>query len=125
VDVDVEALYAKLQEGATTQVPVWQEVLSPVTMGKLREVLALERATFEFPTALWSQALFDVAVAYRDRILPKVQLLDSLAPLYFGRTLSFVRATEGMALAQAEEYVEEQCQAFEESKPYLLERWGG
>ncbi len=125
VDVDVEALYAKLQEGATTQVSVWQEVLSPVTMGKLREVLALERANFEFPTALWSQALFDVAVAYRDRILPKVQLLDSLAPLYFGRTLSFVRATEGMALAQAEEYVEEQCQAFEESKPYLLERWGG
>ena len=65
-----------------------------------------------------------MAVAHRDRILPSAELLDSLAPLYFGRTLSFVRATEGMAMQQAEDYVEGQCQAFEEAKTYLLERWG-
>lgn len=124
VDVDPAALHARLRDGAATHGEVWGEFLSPVTLRKLREVLGTEAAHFEFPAALWSQVLFDVAVAYRDRILPKNQLLDSLIPLYFGRTLSFVRATEGMGLAQAEEYVEEQCQAFEESKPYLLERWG-
>jgi len=124
VNVDTEALYGKLHEGASRYGDVWNEALAQVTRGKLQEVLALEPAHFEFPTPLWAQVLFDVAVAYRDRILPKDRLLDSLAPLYFGRTLSFVRATEGMALAQAEEYVEEQCQAFEEGKGYLLERWG-
>ncbi len=125
VNVDLDALHARLREGRRAFGNLWNEALAPVTTAKLREVLELDPAHFEFPASLWAQVLFDVAVAYRDRVFPKDQLLDALAPLYFGRTLSFVRATEGMALAQAEEYVEEQCQAFEEGKAYLLERWGG
>lgn len=124
VSVDMEALYTRLHEGRGKYAAVWEEALSPVTFGKLKEVLEMDLGHFELPVGLWAQVLFDMAVAYRDRILPKDQLLDALAPLYFGRTLSFVRATEGMAPAQAEEFVEEQCQAFEEAKPYLLERWG-
>jgi glucosylglycerate synthase len=125
VSVDMEALYTGLHDGRRTYAEVWKEALAPVTHRKLREVLEMDLAHFELPAALWAQVLFDVAVACRDRLLPRDQLVDALAPLYFGRTLSFVRATEGMAPSQAEEYVEEQCQAFEEAKPYLLERWGG
>ncbi|MHB8766540.1 MAG: glycosyltransferase family protein [Deferrisomatales bacterium] len=124
VHVDTDALYRNLHAGVEPHGPVWAEALAPATHAKLQEVLGLEPAHFEFPVGLWSQVLFDVAVARRDRLLPGDRLLDALAPLYFGRTLSFVRATEGMGMQQAEEYVEEQCQAFEEAKPYLMERWG-
>ncbi|GAB4255425.1 MAG: glycosyltransferase [Deferrisomatales bacterium] len=124
VNVDVDALYAKFHDGAAVYGDAWKEALAPSTFQKLQEVLDLDKTHFEFPIPLWSHTLFDMAVAYRDRIMPSDRLLDSLAPLYFGRTLSFVRATEGMALQQAEEYVEEQCLAFEEAKPYLIERWG-
>ncbi len=124
VQVDGEALYRKLREGAESQGAVWREAFSSVTYRKLEEVLDLGSAHFEFPAGLWAQVLFDAAVARRDRILPGDQLLDALAPLYYGQTLSFVRATEGMGLQQAEEYVEGQCQSFEEAKPYLVERWG-
>ena len=50
-------------------------------------------------------------------------LLDSLIPLYFGKTLSFVQKTERMSIQQAEEFIENESMIFEESKPYLLERW--
>ncbi|NTU59606.1 MAG: glycosyl transferase [Deltaproteobacteria bacterium] len=124
VNVDAEELFSGLRGGAAEHGEVWREALAASTYRKLQEVLDLELPHFEFPTPLWAQCLFDAAVAYRDRILPRDQLLDSLAPLYLGKTLSYVRATEGLAMHQAEEYVEEQCLAFEEAKPYLLSRWG-
>jgi hypothetical protein len=124
VSVDIEGLHDGLRRGAESYADVWKEALAPATHAKVQEVLDLDFAHFEFPTTLWAQCLFDAAVAYRDRILPRDQLLDSLAPLYQGKTLTYVRATEGMAMHQAEEYVEEQCLAYEEAKPYLLARWG-
>jgi hypothetical protein len=39
-------------------------------------------------------------------------------------TLSFVNKTEGMSHQQAEEYLEDMCIVFEQSKPYLTYRWG-
>lgn len=124
VDVDLEDLYRGFRRGGETCADVWQEALAPATYAKVREVLDLDVSHFELPAGLWAQCLFDAVVAYRDRILPRAELLDCLAPLYLGRTLTYVRATEGMAMHQAEEFVEEQCLAFEEAKPYLLARWG-
>jgi hypothetical protein len=123
VSVDLDGLYGGLRQGAERFGDAWKEALGQATYGKLREVLDLDLAHFEFPTTLWAHCLFDAAVACRDRILPRDELLDCLAPLYQGKTLSYVKATEGMAAHQAEEYVEEQCLAFEEAKPYLLAQW--
>jgi hypothetical protein len=43
--------------------------------------------------------------------------------LYLGKVLSFVKKTERMSLQQAEEYIEDECTVFEESKPYLVKIW--
>jgi len=37
--------------------------------------------------------------------------------------LAFVRKTERVSVQQAEEQVENECMVFEESKPYLLNKW--
>lgn len=124
VNVDVNGLYAKLKEGSENFQDKWKEALAPETYSKLQEVLQADMNSFELPIGLWAHVLFDMALAHRDRILPSEQLLNALAPLYYGQTLSFVKATDSMGLQQAEEYVEEQCLAFEEAKPYLTERWG-
>jgi hypothetical protein len=50
-------------------------------------------------------------------------MMDSLIPLYFGRTFSFVKRTKRMSIRQAEEAIEEDCLTFEMTKPYLLQRW--
>jgi hypothetical protein len=68
--------------------------------------------------------LFDLAVAYKNAPLDRDLMMDSLIPLYFGRTLSFVRGTTRMSIKQAEQAIEEDCMKFEMTKPYLLQRWG-
>lgn len=124
VSVDLVALYKYLHDGRAQWDNLWREAFLPATYAKLNEVLEMDINHFELPVQLWAHLLFDISAAYRDRIASLETLMDCLAPLHCGRTLSYVRATEGMGLQQAEEYIEEQCLAFEEAKPYLLERWG-
>jgi len=64
-----------------------------------------------------------MAVGYRDAIIEQDLMMDSLIPLYFGRTLSFVKKTKRMSIKEAEEAIEEDCMTFEMTKPYLLQRW--
>ena len=124
VDVNVERLYDKFQAGFESYDVLWKEVLSANILEKLSEVRALPLSGFEFPANLWAEMLIDFAVAYRDSSDRK-RLMESLIPLYFGRTCSFVIESEPMTIQQAEELIEDQCGVFEYSKPYLLKRWFG
>ena len=78
---------------------------------------------FDFPTHIWATLLYDFAIAYKNGVVDKEQLLNSLIPIYFGKTLSYVRKTDRMTIQEAEEFIENECLVFEETKPYLLERW--
>jgi len=49
--------------------------------------------------------------------------MDSLIPLYYGKTLAFVKKTKRMSMLHAEEAIEEDCMTFEMTKPYLIRRW--
>jgi hypothetical protein len=46
-----------------------------------------------------------------------------MVPLYYGRVASFVNDTMDMTSSQAEAVVEEQAEAFEKEKEYLVRRW--
>ena len=64
-----------------------------------------------------------MAVTYRTAMVERDLMMDALIPLYFGRTLSFVKRTRHMNIKQAEEAIENDCVTFEMTKPYLLQRW--
>ena len=83
----------------------------------------LPEEQFDFPTQTWAKLLFDYAGAYNRKVMDPQQLLDSLIPLYFGKTLSYVRKTERMSVQQAEDFIENECMVFEETKPYLVDHW--
>ena len=123
VDVNIERLYNKFQAGFVDCESLWKDVLSTSLFKKLSEVRALPLGGFEFPANLWAEMLIDFAVAYKNSVNQKAKLMESLIPLYFGRTCSFVIESEPITIQQAEELIEEQCEVFETSKPYLLNRW--
>ena len=50
-------------------------------------------------------------------------LARALLPLYFGRVAALIGEMQGLDQAGAERVVEQQALAFEQTKPYLLERW--
>jgi hypothetical protein len=123
VKVSQEKLAEKFQSGFGAYRELWTKILTTSIMNKVDEIGQLPSEQFEFPVQLWAKLLFDYAVAYRDQVVDEAELLNSLIPLYFGKTLSFVRKTERMSVQQAEEFIENECMVFEETKPYLLERW--
>jgi hypothetical protein len=125
VTVDGERLFSRFREGLPSYGGVWEKVLSPEVFGKLLETYEMEKPFFSFPTDLWARILFDSAVSYRDRVCDLDLLIDSLLPLYFGKTFAFVKKTSRMSARQAEDTIEEDCTVFEMTKPYLVQRWLG
>ncbi|OEU78384.1 MAG: glycosyl transferase [Desulfobacterales bacterium C00003060] len=123
VDVNLERLFDKFQAGFAGWDPLWKGILSTSVYKKLSEVRALGFADFEFPVNLWAEILADFAVSYKNSASQRVRIMESLIPLYFGRTCSFVIELEPMTIQQAEEVIEEQCIIFERSKPDLLKKW--
>jgi len=123
VDVDTNRLFHNFHEGFDQYGEIWQAVLSYDVYNKLLEIKGIKKEVFTFPTDLWARVLYDWAVAYRDMIADQDLLMDSLVPLYFGKTLSFARKTEKMTVQQAEEAIEDDCMIFEMTKPYLIQRW--
>ena len=123
VDVDSEKLIGKFHDGFDQYNEIWEKVLAKDTYTKLLEIKEINKDMFTFPTDLWARVLYDMAISYRDSICELDLLMDSLIPLYFARTFSFVKKTTRMSTLQAEEAIEEDCATFEMTKPYLLKRW--
>jgi len=123
VEVDADRLLRKFLEGFNQYGTTWEKALSRDIYMKLEEMRDMKRDTFSFPADLWARLLYDMAVFCRDLPGERDLVLESLIPLYYGRTCSYVRKTKGMSTRQAEETVEEDCMAFEMTKPYLVKRW--
>ncbi|MCJ7596229.1 MAG: glycosyltransferase [Desulfobacterales bacterium] len=125
VDVDSDKLFERFLGGFDLYSSVWEKILSRDAYKKLLEIQGMKKGVFDFPTVLWAAILYDTAISYRDKVLDTGQMLDSLIPLYFGRTFSFVKKTKRMSTRQAEETIEEDCMTFEMTKPYFVKKWMG
>jgi glucosylglycerate synthase len=124
VHVDQKTLYDKMIKGFDEQLDLWRDVFSAEVLNKLQEISDLSQDRFDFPTVVWVKVLYDMSIAYKKKIGGDTDaILDSLIPLYFGKTLSFVKKTERMSIQQAEEFIENESVVFEETKPYLVENW--
>ena len=73
------------------------------------------------------RARYDFAIAYHRQESEgeghQDEVVESLVPIYFGRTASFVLKTWEMANYEAEDLVQELARKFETLKPYLVKRW--
>ena len=123
VEVDSHKLIQNFHDGFSSYKEIWEMALSKDVYQKLREIRGMKERVFNFPTDLWARILYDMAVAYRDGLPDPDQFMDSLIPLYFGRTFSFVKKTKRLSTRQAEEAIEEDCMTFEMTKPYFIKRW--
>ena len=123
VEVDSHALIWKFYDGFDQFKEILERVLSGDVYKKLLEIKGMKERVFTFPTDLWARILYDMAIGYRNNLCDRDLMMDSLIPLYFGRTFSCVKKTKRMSILHAEEAIEEDCMIFEMSKPYLVKRW--
>jgi glycosyltransferase involved in cell wall biosynthesis len=123
VNVNTENLFHRFQEASETYGPVWERVIQREVFHKLQEVRKMGSDRFDFPTPLWINILIDYSIGYRDKVWQEDELLNSLIPLYLGKTLSYVRKTERMSIRESEEFIEEECVQFEATKSLMVQRW--
>jgi hypothetical protein len=123
VNVNVERMVGNFRQGLTDLLPIWEQMLAAETVESLLLLRDCPLRAVRILDDLWARLVYDVAISFHRRIMPRDHLLKALTPLYLGRTASFVLETQGLTSAEAEGRIEALCQAFEKRKPYLVERW--
>jgi len=123
VNVNVDRMISSLRQGLADLEPIWRQMLAPDTVEGLLRLKDCPLQAFRIPDELWARLIYDVAVSYHQRVMPREHLLKAFTPLYLGRTATFVLETQGLTSHEAEGRIEFLCQAFEDRKPYLVERW--
>ncbi|OFW29246.1 MAG: hypothetical protein A3G76_11535 [Acidobacteria bacterium RIFCSPLOWO2_12_FULL_65_11] len=120
---NVDGLMESFRLGYRELREIWTWVLPPRSIVELRTLTETAAERFRFDDRLWAGIVYDFAVGYSLRVMPRDHLLRSLTPLYSGWLASFVLQMEGASLQGIEERVERVCLAFESEKRHLISRW--
>jgi glucosylglycerate synthase len=121
--VDVERMLRAFRSGLSDLGTIWEQVLAPETWGDVLSLESEDPTRFHFPDELWARAVYDFAVGHHHHVVYHDHLLRSFVPLYLGRTAAFVLATRTRDAAAAEAALDVTAAAFEQQKPYLVDRW--
>lgn len=129
IAVNLDRMVQAFLRGESDLREIWTMALSDRT---LREIHAIARGarsspaeSFRISDELWVSLIYEFASAYAELPAARAHLVRSLTPLYLGRVASFVNETRDMNAGEVEERIERLCLAFEQLKPFLVERWGG
>ena len=121
VNASVRVLVEKFKSGAADQDEAWDEILSDNTRDIARKAAETGNAS-AIGGRFWAKAVYEIVAAAKTREDTEA-LAGALLPLYFGRVAALIGEMQGLDQAGAERVVEQQALAFEQTKPYLLERW--
>jgi hypothetical protein len=121
VNASVRVLVEKFRSGAKDQDKAWSEIFSAETLNVARKAAETGNAS-AIGGRLWAKAVYEIVAMVKRRDDTET-LARALLPLYFGRVAALIGEVQGLDQAGAERVVDQQALAFEQTKPYLLERW--
>lgn len=124
ITVNVERMIKAYTQGVTDLREIYRSFLTPGTLDALEGCTRAPAEEFRFPDPLWVYVIYEFAAAWHQRKLDREHLMQSLVPLYLGRTASFVIEVRESSAVEVEDRLEKLCGVFEAEKPYLAERWG-
>ena len=123
ITVNTDRMIHAMQQGVQDLQEIYGSFLSRPTLTELTNFVHRNGHGFHIPDQLWVHMIYEAACAYHLRKLDRDHLLQSLVPLYLGRTASFVLEVQDSTAPQVEERIEQLCQVFETEKPYLAALW--
>ena len=123
VNVNTSRMLKVFRDGLENLHEIWINILGAGDLQEVERLGGLDDSEFRFPTQLWARIIYDYALAYHMKKMPKEHLIKSLTPLYVGKTASFVMEVGPLGPHEAETEIEKLCMDFENSKDYLLTRW--
>jgi len=122
VDCTPELLMG-MREGVQRYAEQIGAVLSPSRQHALRELLQQPDESFRFPVSLWAKIVLDFALSYNYGEDDPDRVIEALLPLYFGRTVSYMRESAGLTPAQREPLVRNIVAAYQQARTAFLQAW--
>ncbi len=121
IHVNVGRMIEMFRLGLKELGEVWKTILSEESLSRLVE--ASEKEPFSIGDELWARVIYDFALAWHKSVMNREHMLKSLTPLYLGKVASLVIELERSTAGEVEDRLEALCLAFEQMKPYVIERW--
>ncbi|HOF05864.1 MAG TPA: glycosyltransferase [Syntrophales bacterium] len=123
-EINQDSLIEYFQVGAKNFSGVWKNILA----GKdLRVIRSLARNSingdFLLPIETWVRIVYQYAGVFQKTPRQRFKILDTMIPLYYARVASMVNELKDKNATEAERHFEEQAQAFERMKEYLISIW--
>ncbi len=123
IKVNLDGMIEKFRLGVKELSVMYESFLPGELMWFLATVGEKPKEKFSIPDNVWVEIVYNFAIACHRKLMSREHIIKSLTPLYLGKVASFVIETWDSTAAEVEQRLEELCIAFEEGKPYLIERW--
>jgi glucosylglycerate synthase len=126
IKVNRDRLLWRFVDGYITHQDMWRQILGGESLEGVMEAIhrAGERPDgFRLPVELWARICYDYLIAYNAQVADHSELTNSLIPLYFARTATFISESRADSAAQAEERIDSYAEVFRQEKPYLVRRF--
>jgi hypothetical protein len=123
VRVNRKRLHQMFVHGLGELNPVLNSILSPSTLAELNQKATAGEDSFRYSDELWVRTVYEFAAAYHQEVMSPDHVIQALAPLYRGKTYTFLLENRDASAKDIERNVENLCLTFERLKPYLLEIW--
>jgi hypothetical protein len=102
---------------------VFQQILSVPTVGELQRISQMDETTFCYSAEWWVRTVYEFAASFHKSVISRDHIIQSLAPLFRGRALTFLTQNRNASAEEAENNIEALCIEFERQKPSLVEMW--
>lgn len=123
IPINIERMVNGFLRGMADLSEIYRLVLAPETFANLAAAARCARDRLRITDTLWVHIVYDFAASYHHRTMDRQHMLQSLVPLYLGRTASFVMEVWDSTALEVEERLEMLCTTFEAEKSYLEQRW--
>jgi glucosylglycerate synthase len=125
VRVNRKRLRQMFSSGIEELEPVLKSILLPETLRELQRIGRLEEDQTCYPDDLWVRTVYEFAASYHKAVISRDHIIQALAPLYRGKTFTFLVQNREASAEEVARNVESLCAAFENHKPYLVDLWNG
>jgi len=125
IKIDLNEMLRKFYEGYEEYKDMWKAIFSKKTYNEFLGFLGRSKKNgLVIPVQLWAKIVYDYACAYNfSKQKGKELILESMVPLYYIRTASFVKEAEYFDDEIADAVMEGNAGVFERMKGHLIRRW--
>jgi glycosyltransferase involved in cell wall biosynthesis len=123
IRVNRKRMLSTFLKGVAELNTILEPSLSPPTLQQIREIAKANGEGSYYPDDLWVRTVYEFAGAFHRSVINRDHLLQALAPLYLGRINSFLSESQRSNSTGARDRIKKLRSQFEDSKPYLAERW--